>query len=474
MPLRLRVNIILISMLAIPLGLIIYKVSFLFAHLCINENLERGDLLLHINELVEILLHGILFFIILFSFIFIKNKIINPCLDIKIAVQALKNGAIDYRMDITNKETYGEVASAFNDMACILEKSHKKLENQKKELSDRNWELQEANTQLEASYGQLQATIEQLNEVEQKYYSLVENIPDIVVVIDKEGIISFTNKSCYNVLGYKRSDIISHNITEILFDEGNRIEITNIYSKFENSSSVILEIPFKKKDGSKIITQAKFTKYFFNGIDMGLQAILRDVTQERKMQEDLKKYFLKTIDALIAAVEAKDKYTEGHSQRVSKYAVSIANKMGLEREHIEEIKIAGILHDIGKIGISDSILLKPGKLTKGEYEEIKKHPAISNKILYPVGFSERILKAIAFHHERYDGKGYPYGLDKSNLSLEAQIIAVADAYDAMTSNRAYRNSLSKEEAIKELECNRGTQFNPEIVDILIGLETVKH
>jgi putative nucleotidyltransferase with HDIG domain len=180
-----------------------------------------------------------------------------------------------------------------------------------------------------------------------------------------------------------------------------------------------------------------------------------------------KKYFFRTIDALIAAVEAKDKYTEGHSQRVARYAEMIARHLGLPREQIEEIKIAGILHDVGKIGISDSILSKPGKLTEEEYDEIKLHPGISNKILYPVGFSERTLQAIAFHHERYDGKGYPHGLKGDSIAFEAQIIAVADAYDAMTSDRSYRSAMSRHAAIRELETNKATQFTPLIVDTFI-------
>jgi len=183
-----------------------------------------------------------------------------------------------------------------------------------------------------------------------------------------------------------------------------------------------------------------------------------------------KKNYVATIDALIAAVEARDQYTRGHSQRVASYAVQIAEEMGLSKEVIEDLRIAGILHDIGKIGISDRILLKKGPLTKEEYEEIKKHPAISNKILYPIGLSDRILRAIAFHHERYDGRGYPFGLSNESIGLEPQIIAVADAFDAMTSRRPYREPLSLEMALWELEKNKGSQFHPDIVDVMLRIQ----
>ena len=155
---------------------------------------------------------------------------------------------------------------------------------------------------------------------------------------------------------------------------------------------------------------------------------------------------------------------------MASYAVQIAEEMGLSKEVIEDLRIAGILHDIGKIGISDRILLKKGPLTKEEYEEIKKHPAISNKILYPIGLSDRILRAIAFHHERYDGRGYPFGLSNESIGLEPQIIAVADAFDAMTSRRPYREPLSLEMALWELEKNKGSQFHPDIVDVMLRIQ----
>ncbi|HEX9061945.1 MAG TPA: HD domain-containing phosphohydrolase [Clostridia bacterium] len=187
------------------------------------------------------------------------------------------------------------------------------------------------------------------------------------------------------------------------------------------------------------------------------------------LYENSTKYFIRTIDALVAAVEAKDSYTEGHSQRVSKYAVMIATQMDLTREQIDDIRIAGILHDVGKIGISDNILTKPGRLSDIEYGEIRQHPAISNKILYPVGFSERTLKAIAFHHERYDGNGYPYGLKGDGITIEAQVIAVADAFDAMTSSRSYRSAMRKQDAIEEIVINRSSQFMDSVVDAFLQI-----
>lgn len=187
------------------------------------------------------------------------------------------------------------------------------------------------------------------------------------------------------------------------------------------------------------------------------------------LYQGLKKNYMKTIKTLAAAVEAKDKYTQGHSLRVSKYAVMIAEHANLSKELCEEIEVAGILHDIGKIGVSDQILTKPGKLTDLEYRMITEHPMIGNRILRNVGFSEIIMNALKYHHKRYDLKGYPYYEHIEELPIEASIIGVADAFDAMTSSRSYRVAMSFDDAIQELKDNKGTQFHPDIVNIMLEI-----
>ncbi|AIS51261.1 putative PAS/PAC sensor protein [Thermoanaerobacter kivui] len=191
--------------------------------------------------------------------------------------------------------------------------------------------------------------------------------------------------------------------------------------------------------------------------------------ENSKLYEEIKKLYIKTIEALAYAVEAKDVYTKGHSMRVSQYAALIGEYMGLSREKVEQLRIAGILHDIGKIGISDVILLKAGKLTDEEYKVIKSHPEISRRILMPIDLPEEILEAVSKHHERYDGKGYPYGIKGEEIPIEAAILGVADAFDAMTSDRSYRKGMNIEEAINELLKYKGTQFHPEVVDAFISL-----
>lgn len=530
---------------------------------------------------------------------------------------------------------------AIQDIADEQKQQLMDLSQRTAELDEKNTELNDAYMQMESSYGQLQAALEQLNESEQRYHSLVRNLPDIVLSLNDEGNITYASRACNEILKFRRHDIVGKPFEFIISPDKSFIyNFQQMKQDIRIKGELRLNVPLRKKDNSRIETEIKFTPVLESGRESSLQAIIRDVTEQKRMESVLietnrrleilngfshklastlemaeiyktcvgtvseklgfcgciyfmleknerfyrvmeysgqyfqtkeaidqfsfihrntellldgevdgiiltfnqiqqtliikrpgaepqgkyreaylqelraggqiaglilvlsrnsfiqeevdilrsightaavavenamlliesKNSYVQTIDALIAAIEAKDQYTRGHSQRVSGLAVQIAKKMGMSRQQAEELRIAGILHDIGKIGISDSILQKRGPLTKEEYEEIKKHPAISNKILYPIGLSDRILKAIAFHHERFDGRGYPFGLTNESLGIEPQIIAVADAFDAMTSSRPYREPLSLLTAIRELEKNKGTQFHPEIVDIMVQIQ----
>lgn len=181
-----------------------------------------------------------------------------------------------------------------------------------------------------------------------------------------------------------------------------------------------------------------------------------------KLYMEMRNLYISTIQTLNSAMEAKDPYTHGHASRVEKYSVDLAEAYGLGFESIQNIKNAAILHDIGKIGVNDNILNKATKLSRDEYEQIMKHPSLGAEIISKVDFLKKVSGSIRHHHERYDGKGYPDGLSGDDIPLEACIIAIADAYDAMTADRPYRKALSKEKALEEIENNAGTQFHPEL------------
>jgi putative nucleotidyltransferase with HDIG domain len=173
-----------------------------------------------------------------------------------------------------------------------------------------------------------------------------------------------------------------------------------------------------------------------------------------------------------AVLDARDPYTAGHSNRVTAYSLAIGKRYGLSEHDLSLLKKSAILHDIGKIGIPDAILLKDSKISDAEFSEIKKHPEIGANIVQQVqGFSEMsvVIEGIMYHHERYDGYGYPKGIKENNIPLFGRIIAVADAFDAMTSNRPYRKGMPFENALRIIEDGKGVQWDPEISSLFVDL-----
>ncbi len=189
---------------------------------------------------------------------------------------------------------------------------------------------------------------------------------------------------------------------------------------------------------------------------------------ERRVQEQaqrIRELFLEGVQMLARALEAKDAYLRGHSVRVSRYAVETGRLLGLEDQELEQIRIGGELHDIGKIGTRESVLQKPGSLTDDERHQISEHPVLGERMLAPLAReSPAVLRIVRSHHERLDGSGFPDGLSGDDIPLEARIVAVADAFDAMTSERPYRDSKAPGEALRELERVAGSQLDPDAVD----------
>ncbi|MHB1361037.1 MAG: response regulator [Thermoleophilia bacterium] len=193
------------------------------------------------------------------------------------------------------------------------------------------------------------------------------------------------------------------------------------------------------------------------------------VVENVRLYENLRQAYLSTIRALAEAVDAKDTFTRGHSDRVSAIAVAIAEEMDIDGELVNNIRDAGYLHDIGKIGTPDAVLTKKGALTPDEQDTMRLHPGASHKIISATRLPDDIKVMIRHHHERFDGSGYPDGLKQSEIPLGSRILAVADAYEAMTANRPYRGCLSEEEAVAELKRCAGIQFDPDVVDSFLQI-----
>ena len=593
----------------------------------------------HINRMKYELALAIVLAITLMilSVIWISGKMAKPMLDLRDATREISQGRFGTKLKVIYRDELGEVMTAFNDMSSSLQQNHEDIRSQSKQLMETNEQLQEMNMELEASYEQLAATTEHLNESEQKYRILIENISDKVWVIDREGRITYINDVVETLLGYDKEALIGEKLSQIMCP-------LHDYNCDNSIVELMEQEDFNKKDlwmlaadrERRIILETNTKRIIHQGQLMAIQGLGRDVTEyvaikneiikrnkeltllhqisssltdtlstvqtdtllqcitdsivevmgvdvctirllnedkmlefkntsgplshlvynkaipivagdigdaviykkmikidnydERKsfpsyvqkivafqkikyavylplliedqvigvmvigsvkrieetsynilnslsnhaavaiekarLYDNLKDSYLKTIKALATAVEVKDTYTRGHSTRVSQYALLIGRHYGLEQNSLEELETAGILHDIGKIGISDIILTKPGRLDHLEYQIIKQHTSIGSRILEPIGLSKEIIDSILLHHKRADLKGYPEEVVVKELPLYAKIIGVADAFDAMISNRSYKQSLSIEEARQELLRFSGTQFDPKIVEIM--------
>ena len=207
-------------------------------------------------------------------------------------------------------------------------------------------------------------------------------------------------------------------------------------------------------------------------MNRNLEGKVRDRTKQvAQKHQELRTAYVQTIRALAEAVDAKDAYTRGHSERVGVYASKIAREMTFPKEFIERVYIAGLLHDVGKIGVRDAVITKPDRLTPEEYEEIKAHPEIGYKILEPVEFLRDVAPCVRHHHEWFDGsdRGYPDRLSGDQIPLPSRIILVADTVEAMTSDRPYRKALALEAVISEIHKYTGTQFDPKVTGPFLRL-----
>ncbi|MCR5053601.1 MAG: response regulator [Lachnospiraceae bacterium] len=189
---------------------------------------------------------------------------------------------------------------------------------------------------------------------------------------------------------------------------------------------------------------------------------------ERKTKEN-ESLSLHVVQTLAEAIDAKDTYTNGHSGRVALYSKEIARRAGYDKEHLSDIYMMGLLHDVGKIGVPDAVINKPARLSDDEFELIKNHPVMGARILKKIKEMPKLATGARWHHERYDGSGYPDSLAGEDIPEEARIIAVADAYDAMTSRRSYRDVLPQEKVREEIEKGKGTQFDPKFAEIMLSM-----
>lgn len=275
---------------------------------------------------------------------------------------------------------------------------------------------------------------------------------------------------------------VSSTIIKQAFQQGEAVLVSDAGAdkRFDSAQSIIMGniasvmcVPMLFQDTALgiIYLDTRGTPDAFDNNDLELLVALagpaaiaiKNASYHQQLEDD----FQTTLKLLANAIEMRDHYTLGHTWRVTKYSIEIAKELGWDEEKVKEVEMGGVLHDIGKIGVADAVLRKPERLNEEEYAQMKVHPERGAALMRDCKKLEALIPYCLYHHERFDGKGYPYGLEKDNIPLEGRVVAVADTFDAMTSNRPYRDGLPAQVALDEIEKHKGTQFDPVCADAFV-------
>ena len=318
-------------------------------------------------------------------------------------------------------------------------------------------------------------TVIQLRKSEEKYRTLFEDSKDAIYLNDKEGGLINFNRSTLDLFGYSREEMLGINTKDVFV---NPDEYGRWQEEIAQKGSVReFEVKLRKKDGTEIDCLITSTVRLARDKSViGYQGIIRDISelvsnrkQLEKTLKELRKALGGTIEAMALTVETRDPYTAGHQRRVSNLARAIATEMGVSEDQIQGIRLAGVIHDVGKISVPGEILSKPGSIGANEFGIIKEHPRVGYNILKTVDFPWPIAQIVLQHHERMDGSGYPDGISGDNILIEARILAVADVVEAMASHRPYRAALGIDLALNEISKNRGSSYDSKVVDACLRL-----
>jgi len=385
--------------------------------------------------------------LVMFISTFLNAKsITKPLLKLMSLAEEISKGDLDQRIEISSKDEIGMLSKSFNLMA----------ENLKKDIDKRK--------QAEKA----------LRNSEEKFRTLVEQLPSITytAALDESSATLYVSPQIEKILGispekYKDNPDfwLKH-----LHDEDRERVLEELKRAHESGKPFISEYRILSTD-DRIVwlrDEAVIIKDG-EGNPQYLQGVMTDITERKQAEERLKKAMDATIETMSRIIEAKDPYTSGHQHRVCQLAVSLAQELGLTEDKIEGIRIASLIHDIGKIGLPTEILSKPTKLTEIEFGLIKGHSQIGYDILKSIDFSYPIARIVLQHHERLDGSGYPNNSKGDEIFLEARILGVADVVEAMSSHRPYRPALGIDKALGEISQNKGILYDPEVVDTCLKL-----
>lgn len=310
-----------------------------------------------------------------------------------------------------------------------------------------------------------------LRDSEQKLSTILNSIADGVIVTDSQGVVTYMNPVAEIMTGYSMAENNSCRLNDIIHIENMALKSLRDKASIDLGHSQNYNYLLTKTGNRIPVDYSVAPQKDVDGSFVGTVMVLRDIT-ERVLSEDkvmesiaqLRKAMGGVIQAIASTIETRDPYTAGHQRRVSDLARELARTMGLSKASIEGVRMAGVIHDLGKISVPAEILSKPGKLTDIEFSLIKIHPQIGYEIIKPIDFPWPVADIIYQHHERMDGSGYPRGLTSGEIMIEARILTVADVVEAMASHRPYRASLGIDTALAEIVKNKGIFYDADVVN----------
>jgi PAS domain S-box-containing protein len=369
----------------------------------------------------------------------------------RIAVEALKSGALDY------------VVKSPESMLDMPHAARKALDQ---------WNTRADRIRIQNA----------LTESEAQFRLLAENASDMIIRLTTSGVMFYVSPACFTVLGYHPDEITGMSSLDFVHDE-DKASAIELFQIRPQDTAYTVTFRARRKDGSYVWLETS-ARAIFDPVTkrvVEIQSASRDIT-ERKRAEDalqqannqLREAYERTIEGWVRALDLRDRETEGHTQRVTEITLKVAKQLGFSDGELAHIRRGALLHDMGKIAIPDEILQKPGPLSEAEWETMRRHPIYAYEMLYPIEYLRPALDIPLYHHERWNGSGYPHGLISNKIPLSARLFAIVDVWDALRSDRPYRKKMPREQVIEYLEENSNVLFDPDLVNIFLQFVEVNH
>jgi len=362
------------------------------------------------------------------------------------AVDVMKSGALDYIVKSSESMT---------DMPHIAENAI------------RQWQILQRQESMQIA----------LAESEAQFRLLAENSSDMISKHDTSGTFLYVSPACQTILGYKPEDLIGTTITNLIHPEDANQLLELLAAPSWDDITTTIHYRARRKNGEYVWLETTAHLFFDKTRQQKeFQASSRDITERKHSQEalqqahsDLQQAYDKTIEGWVLALDLRDRETEGHTQRVTEMTLKLARILNCTDDELVHIRRGALLHDMGKMGIPDEILQKPGPLTDDEWVVMRRHPQYAYQMLSPINYLSQALIIPYYHHERWDGSGYPHKLKGPDIPLHARFFSVVDVWDALASDRPYRKGMPQKEIVEYLQKEAGRLFDPDIVKVFISL-----